>query len=111
MKRNLLRFTAAALFAGALAMPAMAATTQARAQKKPASQVGNQITVNDAATSEGEGVASGAPTGLSGQVMSGDLDADFARDNNPSNGTATNLRPKSPSVSEQLSNAQRDPQD
>jgi hypothetical protein len=57
------------------------------------SQVGNQITVNDAATNEGEGVASGAPTGLSGQVMTGDLDADFSRDNNRSNGTATNVRP------------------
>ena len=99
MKRNLLQFTAVALAAGALSMPALAATTHSKALKEPISQVGNQITVNDAATNEDEGAASSAPTGLSGQVMTGDLDADFSRDNNRSNGTATNLRPTSPNVS------------
>jgi hypothetical protein len=93
MKRNLLQFTAVALAVGALSMPALAATTHSKVLKEPMSQVGNQITVNDAATNEGEGVASGAPTGLSGQVMTGDLDADFSRGNNRSNGTATNVRP------------------
>jgi hypothetical protein len=93
MKRNLLQFTAVALAVGALSMPALAATTHSKVLKEPMSQVGNQITVNDAATNEGEGAASGAPTGLSGQVMTGDLDADFSRDNNRSNGTATNVRP------------------
>lgn len=87
----------AALIA-AMALPAMALThprsvLHHRAQAKLTQQMTSQVTVNDASTGEGEGDASGAPTGLSGQIATGNLAADAARDNNPSNGTATNVGP------------------
>jgi hypothetical protein len=103
MKNNLPILVAVLFTAAAALTPAMAAT-KTRLQAKAKSQVTSQITPNDAATGEGEGVASEAPTGLSGQVATGNLDADFARDNNPSNGTATNLRPQSPSLNQQKAN-------
>ena len=94
-----------------MTMPAMAIThatammhARTAAHQKSQAQLDNdatrlqmlgQVTVNDASTGEGEGDASGAPTGLSGQIATGNLAADAARDNNPSNGTATNIGPAS----------------
>jgi hypothetical protein len=102
--RTIFRSAMAAALLIAVAAPAMPARAvthakaqlHAKAQQKTASQGTHQITVNDAATGEGEGVASGAPTGFSGQVATGNLARDAARDNNPSNGTAINTDPASP---------------
>ena len=108
MKAHFRAALTAALVAG-LTMPAMAmthsmkmmhmkitrqTTAQTQLDKDTARmQMLGQVTVNDAATGEGQGDASGAPTGLSGQIATGNLSADAARDNNPSNGTATNIGP------------------
>ena len=100
MRKTLHTIGAAALLAGALTLPSFAqdkvyddsavglsAQLQNPAHLKTTSKT---TTVNDASIGEGIGSASGAPTGVSGQISTGDLAADFQAHNNPSNGTSSN---------------------